>query len=104
MFQAKAYYKMQIGLGVMLVAAVLLTLAAAVWPLASVQAAGGEGPSSAAVSPYAGCWFDWLDTGICCDSPWWPGKQDLEMQWVICPGGYGWPTGETRCHVPSICP
>ncbi len=43
MFQAKTYDKMQIGLGVMLVAAVLLTLAAAVWPLASVQADGGEG-------------------------------------------------------------
>ena len=103
MLRAQTYRKMQIGLGVLLLAAMLLTLTAAFWPLTSVQAAGsGQGQTSTAVSPYTGCWFDWLDTGYCCNS-WWFGKQDWEEQWVICPDGSKWPTGQYRCNTFSHC-
>ncbi len=38
MLSSKRYHKMQIGLGVLLVAAVVLTLAAAAWPMMTAQA------------------------------------------------------------------
>ena len=40
MLRAQTYRKMQIGLGVLLVAAVLLTLVAAAWPLMTAHAQG----------------------------------------------------------------
>jgi len=43
MFRITGYHKMQIGLGVLLVVAVLLTLVAVAWPMMTVQA-GGSSP------------------------------------------------------------
>ena len=98
MFRITGYHKMQIGLGVLLVAAVLLTLVAAAWPMMTVQAAGGTEGSAIT----AGCGTEWRDTGICCEC-WWPGPQDLRQQWLVCPDGRQEPLGYYKCACPSWC-
>ena len=68
MLRAKTYRKMQIGLGVLLVAAVLLTVMAVAWT--PVSAAGGSPTSpSGGISP-KGCvttyyYYDYQPCGTC---------------------------------------
>ncbi len=82
---------MQIGLGVLLVAAVLLTLAAAAWPVMTVQAqnAGYSTQIGAPTGEY--CWYEYKTVEDYCMSCGWEKAIYHQYKRLCCSWGcYGW--------------
>lgn len=69
----------------------------AVTSFVTVAQAAGKGQITS-----SGCWFEWRDTGMCCEC-WWPGRQDWRQQWLVCPDGRQGPLGYYKCACPSLC-
>ncbi len=91
MLRAQTYRKMQIGLGVLLLAAVVLTLAAAAWPTMQASANSLTAGSQVGPQPNYYCWYEYRVTEDYCMSCGWEKAIYHEYRRLCCTWGcYGW--------------
>ena len=98
MLRAQTYRKMQIALGVLLLAAVLLTLVAAAWPTMQASANSIAAGSQIGPGPNNYCDYDWDERVDYCMSCGWEKAIHHVYRRLCCPWGcYGW------WHVGDYC-